>query len=107
MHPRLQQSRKAQDRALHLLDTVYGAWQGTTPTPDDHTDRERLEVAYREGARTLLNQDTRVWLKWVEDNNVLTAYGTTPVTDEPPRPARLDELHELVTHANRLQHHTE
>lgn len=96
-HPGLDKMRPAQARALHLLDTEYGPTTVETPTPTSWAHRDSLELAYRRGARTLLDQDTRVWLEWVQQKHTLAAYGLEPTTPEPPAPDRLNELHQLVT----------
>lgn len=96
-HPGLDKMRPAQARALHLLDTEHGPATVDTPTPTSWAHRDSLELAYRRGARTLLDQDTRVWLEWVEQKHTLDAYGIEPTTPEPPAPDRLNELHQLVT----------
>ena len=97
MHPGLKRMRPAQARALHLLDAEHGAITVDTPPPTSWADRDSLELAYRTGARELLDQPTRVWLEWVEQKQTLAAYGLAPLTPEPVQPDTLATLHQLVT----------
>lgn len=104
MHPGLTRMRPAQQRAKTLLDLELGAIETGTPAPTSHADREALEHAYRLGARELLDDTARVWLEWIETAATLKAYGQEPVTDPPPQPERVNELHQLVTLAHNTQH---
>lgn len=97
MHPGLTRMRPAQARALHLLDAEHGALTVDTPTPTSWADRDALELAYRTGARELLDQDARAWLEWVEHKHTLAAYGHAPLTPEPAQPDTLATLHQLLT----------
>ena len=102
-HPALARMRPAQDRAYAILNAVHGTVDVDAPAPTSTTDRDTLEYAYRMGARELLDHDTRIWLEWTEQAQVLAAYGQTPLTPEPTTPERLTELHELVTLAHTVQ----
>ena len=104
-HPALERMRPAQARAKHLLDLTRGPHLlEDPPNPDAYAERRALEHAYRLGARELLDDNTRVWLEWIEQRATLNAYGHEPVSEEPAQPAKLDELHQLVTLAHHLQH---